>query len=667
MSSITNGRHYNKDLDGYIQVHITSDDTQATSESNITGLRGQLPTTLGQKTSANSLAVVLPSDQTVSISGSVTASGTVAVSNFPVTQPVSAVALPLPSGASTSALQTTGNNSLSSIDGKIVAVNTGAVVVSSSALPTGASTSALQTTGNTSLSSIDGKIVTVNTGAVTVSASALPTGAATSANQTTANASLSSIDTKTPALVSGRQPVDGSGVTQPVSGTITSNIGTTGGLALDSNLTGLRAQIPTTLGQKTSANSLSTVIASDQIVKMQFGDSSSIDAFGRIRTAEPETLFDSKQIVDNQPLFWDDQQTSGAGTTSTYLTNQAASRLAVTNATAGTRVRQTFERFNYQPGKSMIITLTGVLGAAATGITKRLGYFDAQNGVFFQLSGTTLSVVIRSFVTGSAVDSLVAQASWNLDRLDGGGSSGVTIDLTKAQIFIIDFQWLGVGRVRFGVNIGGQTIYVHQVLNANVLSTVWMSNPNLPVRYEISNSGAGPASQLDQMCASVITEGGREDLGFVLSVDRGDTVLTTLNNNSIYPLIAMRLKSTHLMATVTELYISILSLSATAFRYCLLLNPTVTGTAFSFTGVTNAAVEVQTNTTSATTVSGGTQLLSGYVDASTTQGVFVQDVPTDLRLGSSITGVSDIIVLGVQRLSGTTESFYAGMSFREAV
>lgn len=54
---------------------------------------------------------------------------------------------------------------------------------------------------------------------VSAAALPLPAGAATSASQGTGNTSLASIDTKTPALVSGRQPVDGSGVTQPVSGT----------------------------------------------------------------------------------------------------------------------------------------------------------------------------------------------------------------------------------------------------------------------------------------------------------------------------------------------------------------------------------------------------------------------------------------------------------------
>lgn len=95
----------------------------------------------------------------------------------------------LPTGASTSALQTTGNASLASIDGKIVTVDTSNVTVTSSALPTGAATEA-------TLANIDSNIITVDTSNVTVTSSALPTGAATSALQTTGNASLASIDGK---------------------------------------------------------------------------------------------------------------------------------------------------------------------------------------------------------------------------------------------------------------------------------------------------------------------------------------------------------------------------------------------------------------------------------------------------------------------------------------
>ena len=220
--------------------------------------------------------------------------------------------LPLPTGASTSALQTTGNSILSSIDSKITAVNTGAVVVSSSVLPTGASTSALQTTGNSSLSSIDGKTATLVSGRVPVDPSgvtspvsftrlasatdsvtvfqptaanlnanvsgtvaatqsgtwdvtnvsgvvSLPTGASTAANQTTGNSSLSSIDTKTPALVTGRIPVDGSAVTQPISA---ASLPLPAGAATQATLSSIDAKF-SALGQNTMSASTPVVLSSN--------------------------------------------------------------------------------------------------------------------------------------------------------------------------------------------------------------------------------------------------------------------------------------------------------------------------------------------------------------------------------------------------------------------
>ena len=110
--------------------------------------------------------------------------------------PVSAASLPLPTGAATAANQATELASLASIDGKITTVNTGAVVVSSSALPTGAATAVRQDTGNTSLGSIDTKITAVDTDNVTITTIPLPPGASTAAKQDTGNGSLGSIDSK---------------------------------------------------------------------------------------------------------------------------------------------------------------------------------------------------------------------------------------------------------------------------------------------------------------------------------------------------------------------------------------------------------------------------------------------------------------------------------------
>ena len=316
-----------------------------------------------------------------------------------------------------------------------------------------------------------------------------------------------------------------------------------------------------------------------------------LDAFARLRVSNPQTIFDSKQIADNQPLFWDDQQVSGAGTTSTYNTNQASTTLAVGASTAGKRVRQTYAYFNYQTGKSQLIIMTGILGAPATGITRRLGQFNDNNGFFFISSPTAVGVGIRTYTSGSPVDNVVTQANWNLDKLDGTGASGLTLDPTKVQVFFFDYQWLGVGAVRFGFSINGEPVYVHQFNHANIDALVYTSTPNLPLRYEIENSGAGGAASLLHICASVITEGGRQESGVVQGLNRENTTLTTLNDADVYPLIGVRLKSSYLGAVIKYLNNNILCTSTADFAYYILLRPTVVGVAPTWISLANSAVE----------------------------------------------------------------------------
>ena len=201
-------------------------------------------------------------------------------------------------------------------------------------------------------------------------------------------------------------------------------------------------------------------------------DGPSIDAFGRLRIAEPYTIFDSKQIADNAPLFWDDAETSGSGTGSTHSINTASSEITVGASTAGTRVRQTFQRFNYQPGKSQEILFTFANFDTENGITKRVGYFDENNGIFFQHLDGVPSVCIRSNTSGSPVDTIIPQSEWNIDKLDGTDYTNLALDFSKTQIGIIDFEWLGVGRVRIGMVIDGAVFYCHEFLHANQLTSL---------------------------------------------------------------------------------------------------------------------------------------------------------------------------------------------------
>jgi len=371
------------------------------------------------------------------------------------------------------------------------------------------------------------------------------------------------------------------------------------------------------------------------------------DAFGRLRVSNPITLFDSKQIFDNQPLFWNDVETSGGGTGSSHSANTASSTLSVGATTAGTRVRQTYQSWNYQPGKSQLIFMTFVLDktGGGTGITRRIGQFNTNNGLFLEDSAGTYRFVRRTYTSGSPADNAVAQSSWNIDKLDGTGASGITIDFSKTQILVIDYEWLGVGRARMGFVIDGKIYYAHEFLNANSLDVVYMSTPNLPLRVEITNSGAGAASSLEHICASVISEGGQQQNGILRHVDSGS--ISSLSSGTTYAMIGIRLKSGYIGADVLlENLSAIASTKDDQAHWEIKLNPTVAGT-FTYSDQTNSAVQIATGAVT-NTVTGGTDIDGGYF--STTVSVN-STVPNARRLGASIAGTVDEFVLCVKPIT----------------
>lgn len=385
------------------------------------------------------------------------------------------------------------------------------------------------------------------------------------------------------------------------------------------------------------------------------------DAFGRSRVSAPRTVFDSKQIHDAKAIVWDDVTISGTAT-STFNANRASSMLAVAGSTAGVRVRQTKRRFNYQPGKSQQIFITCVPAptGAAAGTTREIGLFDDNNGIFLRVESTGLSWVIRSNVTGAPVENAVASASWN--NPDGLGIPA--IDVTKAHILIIDFEWLGVGSVRVGFVVNGEVRYVHAFYHANIISSVYMSTPNLPIRYRLAATGAQVgAAQLECICSTVISEGGLDPTGIERSVTRGFTLLTLPNTNTLHPLVAIRLKSTHLGATVVPSGSSILVATPTDLvQWQILVNPTVAGTALAWTPLGDSAIEYDIPAAT-TSVSGGVVLHSGY-------GLTAQHEESSISpegefsLGSTVAGVSDIVVLAAGRISNAVD-VYGELSFRE--
>ena len=301
------------------------------------------------------------------------------------------------------------------------------------------------------------------------------------------------------------------------------------------------------------------------------------------------------------------------------------------------------------------------------GSKRQIGPFDDGNGLFFQDNAGVVEVVRRTSVTGSPVDNAVTQANWSLDKMDGSGPSRIKIDWTKTQQFAIDFEWLSSGRVRMGVRVRGKIRYVHEFLSANVLDKVYMSTPNLPLRYQLIAPASSTPVSMECICGTVISEGGVTNLGVSRYKSTAGTHVATTTQDTVYAVVGIRLKSTHLDAQIKMVSMSLVEhLGTKEFEWILMFNPTVAGT-FTYTNETNSAVQTATGAV-ANTVTGGTAIDGGHGSSAQKGGETNADtLENALRLGAAIDGTVDEIVLCVRPIGGSTVVNIEGsLTWREA-
>jgi hypothetical protein len=310
--------------------------------------------------------------------------------------------------------------------------------------------------------------------------------------------------------------------------------------------------------------------------EVSYKNSPNIDAFGRLRVSEPFTLFDSSHRFDDNELW---STSTATGGTATFNAAQGLIDLDVTAASGSEVIRETTKIFSYQPGKSLLVLNTFVMSAAKTGLRQRVGYYGAANGYYLEQNNSTVSFVERSSVSGSLVNTPVNQASWNVDPMNGSGPSGITLDLTKAQILFMDLEWLGVGTVRIGFVIDGNFHVCHKFQHANIITSTYITTASLPLRYEITNTAAtSGASELKQICSTVLSEGGYQLNGLQQAVGIPVTTPKTLAvAGTFYPIVSIRLKTTRLDAIIICTAISVIATTSGDYNWQVIASGTTTG------------------------------------------------------------------------------------------
>ena len=375
------------------------------------------------------------------------------------------------------------------------------------------------------------------------------------------------------------------------------------------------------------------------------GDGSpAYDAFGRLRVSNPLTIFDSANIMSKNDLF--DESLTGSGTVS-YESNTSTVSLNTTTASGDKVIRQSKRVMTYQPGKSLLHLSTFVMNAQESGLEQRVGMFDANNGIFFEDTGTGYQIVRRSYTSGSSTDDPIAQASWNGDTLDGSGASGYDLNFDRPTILFMDFEWLGMGAVRVGFVVDGKFITAHTFYNANnpSISTVYMQTANLPVRYEIENTGTiSGAAALQQVCSTTMIEGGYGPGGKRQSIGTASLAGVNLTTaGTFYNLATIRIKSGRPYAVIVPIDIAASAISNSDFQIELRLNATPS-TAFSYTSYSD---NVEYDLTGTTTITGGTVVGQAYLSGKGANSLqFQQDgFNFDYQLGQTIGGTSDTLTL----------------------
>jgi hypothetical protein len=375
------------------------------------------------------------------------------------------------------------------------------------------------------------------------------------------------------------------------------------------------------MGQvRAGSEQFETVIEADHRGQvLQSGpDSGAIDAFGRARVSEPFTLFDSVLRYGKAADKWN-ETIVGSGT-SVHLPNESSVAMTVT-ASGDSVLRRTVKCFPYLPGKSLLVYQSFVGAPLQDGLVQEVGLFGTDNGIILRADGEELQFVIRSFATGSAEETVVDQDEWNMDTASW-------LDFSKANIFVADLEWLGVGRVRVGFIVDGEYRYCHEFLHANKTTGVYMTTATLPLSYRIEAQATVSGATMKQICSSVMSEAGYEPSGPIYSI--APSIASIPNTSGERIVAGIRMVSGRTDNIVIPAKIDLVTESSTTIEWKLYRNPTVSG--FTWAASSNGRGNVQV-TNSGTIVSGGTVIDSGLFSSA---GSLEVSVPAGLSLSLGV-------------------------------
>ncbi len=401
--------------------------------------------------------------------------------------------------------------------------------------------------------------------------------------------------------------------------------------------------------------------------------------FNRLRVVQAQKLFDNQLQYDGQPVFWDTEK-NGTASTSFDQWNSAENLTVI--ADGDYVIRQLKEYQRYQSGNAQVVKMT---------FTPDVN----SNEIEFVLR--TTSGAFDGSTSGVPFDLVMPRSTWNYDKLDGSGASGITLDLGKSQILFIDLEWLSVGTIRFGFEIGGKFRLCHTKDNANNIRGAYMTTANLPARHYIERDGTTiiqeigyndnkngvflrykatnqTSGTLKQICTAIESEGGlEEEAGFPFSGTGGQTSITLISGASFIAVAQHQLTFNGVENRAKYIpQLAVVSSTDAPIYVEYIYNPTVIGGTFiPVTGsVFNSIME---RNVTATGLTGGNVIFSETILASvgkgnqpSANGSAKTTIVSKLPFGIGINGDTPIpFAVRVTNIDGATTDIYYSFEWKE--
>lgn len=342
--------------------------------------------------------------------------------------------------------------------------------------------------------------------------------------------------------------------------------------------------------------------------------------------------------------------TTGSGTVT-----QSNSKAVLQTGAATSSMAQisTVDALRYSPGLGALIRFTALFTPGVAGSTQLIGIGDESDGFFFGYSGASFGIFRRQ----NGTDNFTPQSSWNKDTLDGTGASGVLLDITKGNVYSIQYQWLGFGLIEFAiVSPSGKTILVHRIEYPNSSVDPSIFNPTLPLMAQVENTTNNTNITLETPSGMGFIEG---DAGRAL-VTRNSALASKSSIATEEAVITIRNKSTFQGKTnrirIKFDFLSVSTTGTQAVQIKVIQNTTLGGTP-SFADV-NTSTSVVDFDTAGTTATGGKTIFSFQMGLQDSVQLFLSSMNILLSPGDTLTVTASSLATTGLQVSASWEEFF---------